>query len=306
MKHSTLLALALAGLAFVAAGCTTFRKPAAASRAPTFALVVSINGGQAPTDAQWAALQKRFAAALAANGYVLISDASLADNVIHVQFFPDPADPTLGTAYVVSVRPNVLTQVTTYAGTRALSYTYGSSYSGFPGYSYNDYPSDYFGYYPASGGIYVTKPYTPPPTPPNANKPDHRRHPGDNPPGHRPPPNYAGGDRPSHPPPSDGDRPPRRRPGTDDSGPGYSGSPSYLPPAYSSSAGSSSGYVGPTTSYSSSSSSSAPAISMPSSSSYEASSSSSAPSSTYSAPAYSPPADSGGGRSDTAVQKQPN
>ena len=67
MKRSTKLATALLalGLALATAGCSTYRRPAATARVPLYALVVSVNGGQPPTDAQFAALQKRFAASLA-------------------------------------------------------------------------------------------------------------------------------------------------------------------------------------------------------------------------------------------------
>ena len=98
MKTSPLFATVLLalGLVFAAVGCSTAPRLTASAprRATTYALVVSVNGGQPPTDAQWAVLQKKLSAMLAARGLVLVTDPTYADKLIHVQYFPDADDPT--------------------------------------------------------------------------------------------------------------------------------------------------------------------------------------------------------------------
>src|SRR4051812_44563238 len=70
MKRTSLIATALLalGLVFSTTGCSTFSRSSAMTTRkgpPTYALIVSVSGGQKPTDAQWATMQKNFDSLLA-------------------------------------------------------------------------------------------------------------------------------------------------------------------------------------------------------------------------------------------------
>ncbi|MEO6245636.1 MAG: hypothetical protein ABIQ12_09375, partial [Opitutaceae bacterium] len=102
-----ILWLAVFGLA--ACNHASNRSSYTAPRAITYALAVSVRGGLQPTPAQWASLQAKFAKDLAAVGAVLVTDISLADRIIRVEFVPDETDPEgAGRALVLSVRTNPL------------------------------------------------------------------------------------------------------------------------------------------------------------------------------------------------------
>ncbi len=187
-----------------------------AQRPVTFALSVTVKGGLQPTPEQWAAIQARISSELLAAGHVLVTDLSIADRIIRVDFRPNPSDPTSsGNAVIVSVRDNPLRQLalvsppavspirsTPYPTSfgfgqssfvnsfHSLSnpyYGYGSSYYGY-GHSYYD------GYTYSSPTLSPTTPVTPAPVQPPVTPvtpvvpPRHgpgRHHPG-HPPGERP------------------------------------------------------------------------------------------------------------------------
>jgi hypothetical protein len=159
-------------------------------------------------------IQARFSRVLAAKGWVLVNDVSLADHILRVDFTPDPEAPEAsGHATVLSVRRNPRSMVAR-RGTGPYSngaFSYSSNFSsgwmssGFYSNSYYGYGGVYDDGYFGGSGSYTPVIFTPTPkTPPL------RHHPGfrdDCPPGHNPG-QFAGhisdpaNDRP-RPPPSD-------------------------------------------------------------------------------------------------------
>ncbi|MBI5767487.1 MAG: hypothetical protein HZA93_06805 [Verrucomicrobia bacterium] len=302
--------LLAAGLTAFLAGCANLQRPApSASRPLTYALVVSVNGNEAPTDAQWAALQKKFSAMLAARGVALLIDPTFADRLIHVQFYPDADDPTTGSVYVVGVRTNTsgALAVATRSPVPATSYTY----SGYGSASYYNYYPQYYGYFADYSYPYTdisTVPARSGGTPPKQGHPPGTHHttkPIDCPPEppSRPPGSYAGNNPPgdrggwwrSHPQSDNSSSSSYNSSSSYSSGRVYD-SPSYSSSSYSSSSNSSPVYSSP--SPSSSYTSSSPSISMSSSSSYSAPSISMSSSSTSSSSSSSS-SSSGGGASTT-------
>jgi hypothetical protein len=159
-------------------------------------------------------IQARFSRVLAAKGWVLVNDVSLADHILRVDFTPDPEAPEAsGHATVLSIRRNPRSMVAR-RGTGPYSngaFSYSSNFSsgwmssGFYSNSYYGYGGFYDDGYFGGSGSYTPVIFTPTPkTPPL------RHHPGfrdDCPPGHNPG-QFAGhisdpaNDRP-RPPPSD-------------------------------------------------------------------------------------------------------
>ena len=323
MKSRSILTVAAlaVGLALITSGCASLRKPAAVRQpAPTYALAVTVVGGQQPTAQQWADLRARFGQVLAARGLVLVNDIGQANQVIMVELTPDTGESSFGTAVVTGIVPNVLAYASvtqprgTYPASYPLSYGYMGSFGMGAWPSFTNYNSTIYGYtdpfgyannYNYNTGDYTVAPGTPvtPPTrdrpphdgPPRWNPNDPTDHPpgtGDHPPrtGDRPPwtdrptpPTNVVHDHPRPTPPADGDH--HWWSGRDDSRPSTPVQP-RSEPTYTRSE--------PTYSAPSSSSSS----SSYSSSSSSSSSSYSAPS--YSAPAYSPPAESSSSSSSSS------
>jgi hypothetical protein len=291
----TLAALAF-GLVISTSGCASLRKPATVRQpAPTYALAVTVVGGQQPTAQQWADLRSRFGQVLAARGLVLVNDIGQASQVIMVELTPDTGESSFGTAVVTGIVPNVLAYASitqpqsrgTYPGSYPLSYGYMGSFGMGAWPSFTNYNSTFYGYtdpfgyannYNYNTGDYTVTPgtsVTPPDKPPhdgpphwNPNDPtDHTPGTGDHPPrtGDRPPwtdrptpPTNVVHDHPRPTPPADGDH--HWWSGRGDSSPTSPVQPRSEPTYSASSSSSSSDY-----------------------------SSSSSSSSSYSAPSYSPP-----------------
>lgn len=277
MKRTSLISSALIalGMVFASTGCSTLSTSAVAHKGPaTYALIVSVSGGQAPTDAQWATMQKDFAALLASRGLVLVTDPTFADKLIQVLFVPDLTDPSDGISYIVGVRDNPGALLATTSRPSSASFSY--SYLNQPGFSSYAYSPQYYGYftdyypdtsYSSTPPPVGNRPATPPPHPGGGH---HISRPVDCPPdntAHRPSPGYAGTHPPHSNPPDGGNHWWSRHPTSEPSTSGYSAT------SYSSS----SDFVGPTTSYSSSASVYSPPISFPSSSDTSSSSSYSPP-----------------------------
>lgn len=293
MKHITLLATAvlLSGLVFAATGCALLRRPVAAKPPVTYALVVSVSGGQSPTEAQWAELQRNFAGLLAARGCALVSEPTLADRIIYVEFTPNLYDPTAGNARVVSVKSNALTLATSPAsfapaGLPPATYTYAMS----PGPGYQYFYDSYQFYAPTNSNFTsVPTPSTKPSSPPHhPNR--HEDRPPDSPPRTHPPIDFAG-HYPVHinPNPGDAHSPPSHR---------HRPEPSYSHSDHTYSRSSS----GDTSSSSSSSSGSSSGSSSSSYTAPASTSSYSAPS--YSSPSYSSPGDASGSRGPTQSRQE--
>ena len=292
-------------------GCTTSANASRHAalpphRMPTYALAVAVRGGVEPTPAQWNAMYLKFSQALYDRGLLLINDYTKAENIINVEFLPDPINPHLGTALISSIVPNPGRDARTPSlGSSASSPTYVSyAARGYdPLWGAHSYAYDRYNNYDYTGSSYHStppttanpgpKPTVPPVTPPH---PKHPLDPNDCPPGSTPyqrPPGYVGHDTGRHGHghgPHDGRRPP---PTSDSS--------STRPQSSSSGSYTSSG----DSSRGSSNSSSSSASSSDSSSSSGASSSSSYSAPSYSAPSYSAPSDassssSSAGRDSTA------
>ena len=300
-------------------GCTTSANASRNAalpthRMPTYALAVAVRGGVEPTPAQWNAMYLKFSQALYDRGLLLINDYTKAENIINVEFLPDPINPHLGTALISSIVPNPgLYTRTPSLSSSAISPTYPSyAARGYdPLWGANSYADDRYNNYDYTGSSYSSTPPTtsnpgPKPTVPPATPPHHKHpaDPNDCPPGTTPyqrPPSYVGHDTNRH---GHGPHDGRRPPPTSDSS-------STRPQSSSSGRYTSSG----DSSRGSSNSSSSSASSSDSSSSSGASSSSSysAPSSSapsYSAPTYSAPSDASSSSSsagrDSTANKQLN
>lgn len=272
----SLLASLTLGLVLGTTGCASLRKPVAAhSGPPTYALIVTMSDGQAPTAAQLVYVQDKFSQLMATRGMVFVPNVAQADQVLRVEFIPDTSDPTFGIAIVTGMTPNPLTYASINRGSTSAYYpsTYGTTY--YPGSSI--YSNSSYGYiYPYPTDVYY--PNNPSVIPPSGTPPDK------GPPHNRPHPNPT--DPPNHPP-GTGNQPkppvdvvgnhPRPMPPPRDSRPPYSRpQPDYSPPASSSTTSSASSYdSGSSSSSSSSSSYSAPSYSPPMESSSSSSSSSS-------------------------------
>ncbi len=293
LRLSPQLSASLLSFALLVAssGCTTIGNlPRSAvvnpHNLPTYALAVAVRGGVEPTAAQWNAMYQKFSRSLAARGMLLINDHAKADNIIYVEFLPDPINPTIGTALISSISPNTgiygrtaATTTTAYASSYSSSLGYTNSSLGSTNNHYDSYNN--FNGYDHSGSSYTTPPSTgssvkPPVTP--VIPPVHHRptHPADCPPGtspYQPPPSYVG----NHP---------------HYQGPREGG---HTPPAYSSSRSTPNYDAALTYSPSNSVGRSSYSSSSDSSSSYNSSSAyshSPAPSPSYSAPSYSAPVSS--------------
>lgn len=190
MKRSALAALA-ALLAFGTVGCAhriSGHSPgyAAARRAPTFALAVTVHGGLQPTAGQWAAIQAKIAEELSWRGAVLVTDISLADKIIRIDFRPDPIDPeNAGHLVILGVRTNPYAGIarTTPSIGFAPGFSFANAYyrNGWWGSS-NFYSGDYFNYigpwengYTSGSTSVVTLPKIVTPKPPHRHVPGSHR-----------------------------------------------------------------------------------------------------------------------------------
>lgn len=132
-----LFGLALVVIVALVAGCAnSARQPylaATMQRSKSFALAVTVNGGLQPTPMQWAAIQAKFADEFAWRGWILVTDLSLADYIVRVDFTPDAIDPeNTGTVAVLGIRNNprnVLASMTTVSR-YPTGYGYGYGYAG--------------------------------------------------------------------------------------------------------------------------------------------------------------------------------
>jgi uncharacterized membrane protein YgcG len=129
MKRYPVGHVVLAFLMLFGAGCAS-RTRRVPENTYTVALALTIEGGAQPTAAQWLAVKKPVARALADRGWLLIDDLSTAHHVIRVHFIPDPLDPErIGQATVVSMQPNPTRSVARYPSHRSQNLGYRDSYS---------------------------------------------------------------------------------------------------------------------------------------------------------------------------------
>ena len=178
MKRSILFsALLLLLTALGAGGCATTQKdPNTAYRGKprTFALSVTVSGVLQPTPAQFAAVQAQAVRDFGSLGYVLVTDLSLAEAILRVDFTPNPNDPeNSGRATVLGFRNNpYYASAPSYARSPYPSaFGYGLYNSGwgvfdYYGYGYYSYGSSYYDGYSYSSP--TLNPITPP-----ASKPHH-------------------------------------------------------------------------------------------------------------------------------------
>lgn len=195
MKRSALFAV-FGVAALSVTGCSLLQRSSPSSssyqtlrRAPTFAIAVTVHGGLQPTAAQWAAIQAKVADELSWQGGVLVTDLSLADRIIRIDFQPDPQNPeNAGRLVVLGVRTNPYAGYPrTNPGPYASSFGFSNSFYSSPNWwgpsrwwgSSDYYSGDYYNYTGpwengyTSGATPVA--VIPKPTPP----PPHRRRPVD-------------------------------------------------------------------------------------------------------------------------------
>ena len=178
MKRSLLASIVVLSVALLTNGCASLQKKTQVPRPRAFALAVTVNGMLQPTPQQWALIQSKFSAALAARGWVLVNDISLADHILRVDFTPNPSDPeSSGRATILGVRRNPYSVVAT-RGTSPYPVGYGFAHSYGSNWPYsNFYSGNYYGYGSIYNEGYWSMPstftpvvHTAPPTP--------RQHPG--------------------------------------------------------------------------------------------------------------------------------
>jgi hypothetical protein len=187
MKHRAISLLLLALVSVGVEGCASTSRQnrnTASNRPRSFALAVTVNRALQPTPQQWATIQAKFASVIAERGWVLVTDLSLADHIVRIDFTPDAEDPeTNGRAKVLWIRNNPKNMVARQ-GTGPLpgAFGYASSMSSMWPYS-NYYPGSYYGYGDfyndgyTSGWSTVTTPVSTTPTP-SPTHPPYRHTPG--------------------------------------------------------------------------------------------------------------------------------
>lgn len=190
MKRARLMSLVLLTLAVVGAGCVNTNRRTSGSyvaRPRSFALAVSVQGGLQPTPAQWAAIRAKFAEEIGARGWVLVTDVTLADHIVRIDFTPDPDDPeSSGHARIISIKANPQSMVARRGNSpfsNAYSYAYGGLWNPYS-MQYGYYPGNYYGYgdfygydatYGGGSATYVPVTHKPTPThPPYRHPPGNR------------------------------------------------------------------------------------------------------------------------------------
>src|SRR4051812_47179922 len=104
---TAVLAFSLGCVGAALLGCAGVHRLPAHHPSLTYAMAVTVNGGLQPTPAQWTAIQRVVAQELDAYGYVLVTDFSLADRILRIDFEPDAIDPqTKGKITVLGWRDN--------------------------------------------------------------------------------------------------------------------------------------------------------------------------------------------------------
>jgi hypothetical protein len=197
MKRSLLLVTILLGVA-IGAGCATIRRVSTPAKPPlrTYALAVTVDGVFQPTPAQFATVQSNAVAKFGPLGYTLVTDLTLAERILRIDYRPNPYDPEAGgRAIVLGWRSNPLfaTANTAYTSTSRYptSFGFGGSFSSASyqpwnglGYGYYGYGDSYYDGYsyssptlnPVAPPVTKTTPSHPPlrhdPTycPPNSNR----------------------------------------------------------------------------------------------------------------------------------------
>ena len=190
MKRSLFVAF-LTLLVVGATGCSHFARKSATPvqyRPRAFAIAITVNGVLQPTPQQWAAIQAKVVEELAPHGWILVSDLALADQILRIDFTPNPNDPeNSGRARLIGVRPNPRLAIasTSSIGRYPTSFGYMGTFQnaswGFGGFSNNYYygwsNSYYDGYSYSSANLNPSIAPIPPATQPI--HPPHRPHPVD-------------------------------------------------------------------------------------------------------------------------------
>lgn len=187
MKRSlTLSVLLVLAVGMLASGCMNTRPSARTYRSTprAIALSVTVEGVLQPTPAQFAAIQAQAVRQFGAMGYVIVTDLSLAEQILRINFVPNPNDPeNSGRATVLGFRNNPYYASAPSNIARPYPASYGfagmfgnSGYGAFNhyGYGYFGYGSSYYDGYSYSST--TLNPVTPPATRPT--HPPHRHDPG--------------------------------------------------------------------------------------------------------------------------------
>lgn len=188
MKRSLALSVLLTlAVGMLASGCANTHRPARTYRSMprAIALSVTVDGVLQPTPAQFAAIQAQAVRQFGAMGYVIVTDLSLAEQILRINFVPNPNDPeNSGRATVLGFRnnPHYASAPSNIARPYPASYgfagMFGNSSYGYGafnhyGYGYFGYGSSYYDGYSYSST--TLNPVTPPATRPT--HPPHRHDP---------------------------------------------------------------------------------------------------------------------------------
>lgn len=183
MKRSLLLpALLLGVVALFTSGCVnTVRRPTTSYRGKprTIALSVTVDGVLQPTPAQFAAIQALAVKQFGALGYVIVTDLSLAEAILRINFTPNPNDPEnsgRATALGFRTNPYYASAPSSIARPYPTSFGFAGGYGSNPwglhsyyGYGFYNYGSSYY------DGYSYSSPTLNPVSPP-ASRPTHPPH----------------------------------------------------------------------------------------------------------------------------------
>ena len=180
MKRTRLVAAALLSVAaFGTSGCVSHRAKSAAyqPRVRTYALAVTVHGGLQPTPVQFAAIQAKAAQQFAGSGYVLVTDLSLAERILRIDFSPNPNDPeNSGRALILGFRTNPYYAMASSnrASPYPTSFGFAGSFTNSSLSSLNPYGYNYYGYGNSYyDGYTYSSPTLNPVNPPVSTKPVH-------------------------------------------------------------------------------------------------------------------------------------
>jgi hypothetical protein len=146
----SLLIVCVAALSF--GGCASWTRrpgPAYTYRARTIALAITVDGVLQPTPQQYAVIQAQAVKEFGALGYTIVTDLTLAEQILRVNFIPNANDPeNSGRATVLGFRSNPY-----YASARntattgyPTSFGYAGSFSNTNWSQLNSFGYGYYGY----------------------------------------------------------------------------------------------------------------------------------------------------------------
>ncbi len=151
MKRSIASLLLCAATLFLTACATRWNKsvPVRNSRPTTIALSITVNGVLQPTPQQYALVQAAAVREFGRLGYTLVTDLSLAERIVRIDFTPDPVSPdTTGRATVLGFRTNpyYASASSSISSPYPTAFGYAGSFSNANWYALNNFGYGYYGY----------------------------------------------------------------------------------------------------------------------------------------------------------------